>query len=220
MQDPLSPILLALTIIVGVGVLVFIVVLLMLAGTLLYTRKRVHHILDHYEKEIAPELGPMVKAARSLVDSLSPKLKHITTNLVEVSDILRSETQHITVSLSDVVERTHQQAARVDNIVSSTLNGIGHATAAVQEGISAPLRHLSGVLDGLRVGHRLLSPQAPSPNGASAVDRPQSRTGPVLEQRVIRSAFVTSLATRSSGILFGVLYRAEAAYDNSTKPFL
>lgn len=152
MQDPLSHYLLALTIIVGVGVLVFVVVLIMLAGTLLYTRKRFHHILDHYEKEVAPHLGPMVQSTRALVDDLSPKLKHVTSNMVEVSDILRSQTQHITVSLSDMVERTHQQAARVDNIVSSTLNGIGTATAAVQEGIAAPLRHLSGMLDGLRAG--------------------------------------------------------------------
>jgi hypothetical protein len=132
MNDPLSGILLALTIIVGVGVLVFVVVLLMLAGTLLYARKRVHQILEHYDKEIVPHLAPMVKSAHSLVDDLSPKLKHVSTNLVEVSDIMRSEAQ--------------------DNIVSSTLNGIGHATAAVQEGISAPIRHLSGMLDGLRAG--------------------------------------------------------------------
>ncbi len=167
MNDPLSGILLALTIIVGVGVLVFIVVLLMLAGTLLYTRKRFHQILDHYDKEIAPHLAPMVKSAHSLVDDLSPKLKHVSTNLVEVSDIMRSEAQHITVSLSDMVERTHQQAARVDNIVSSTLNGIGHATAAVQEGISAPIRHLSGMLDGLRAGIGSFRRKRTHSNGAS-----------------------------------------------------
>jgi methyl-accepting chemotaxis protein len=166
MQDQL---LLALTIIVGVGVLVFIIVLLMLAGTLLYARKRFHNILEQYKKEIAPELIPMVKSARSTVDALGPRLKHITQNLVEVSDILRSETQHITVSLSDVVERTHQQAARVDHIVSSTLNGIGHATAAVQEGLSAPIRHLSGVFDGLRAGFSSLRRKRPHPNGATAV---------------------------------------------------
>jgi methyl-accepting chemotaxis protein len=168
MQDSLSPYLLALTIIVGVGVLVFVIVLVMLAGTLLYTRKRFHTILDNYEKEIGPHLGPMVKSAHSLVDDISPKLKHAATNMVEVSDIMRSEAQHITVSLSDMVERTHQQAARVDNIVSSTLNGIGHATAAVQEGISAPLRHLSGMLDGLRAGFGSLRRKRPTSNGAKA----------------------------------------------------
>jgi uncharacterized protein YoxC len=168
MQDPLSGILLALTIIVGVGVLVLVVVLLMLAGTLLYTRKRFHQILDHYDKEIAPHLTPMVKSTHALVDDLSPKLKHITTNMVEVSDILRTETQHISVSLGDMVERTHQQAARVDNMVSSTLNGIGHATAAVQEGLSAPIRHLSGVLDGLRAGIGSFRRKRPHPNGTNA----------------------------------------------------
>jgi methyl-accepting chemotaxis protein len=169
MQDPLSPFLLALTIIIGVAVLCFIVVMAMLAGTILEARKRVRRLVEHYDKEIAPNVVPMVKSARSLVDSLSPKLKHVTDNLVEVSDILRSETQHITVSLSDVVERTHQQAARVDHIVSSTLNGIGQATAAVQEGIAAPIRHLSGVLDGLRAGFGSLRRKRPHPNGASAV---------------------------------------------------
>jgi hypothetical protein len=66
------------------------------------------------------------------------------------------------------VERTHQQAARVDHIVSSTLNGIGHATAAVQEGIAAPIRHLSGVLDGLRAGFGSLRRKRPHANGISA----------------------------------------------------
>lgn len=167
MQDQLSPLLLALTIVIGVAALCFIIVMTMLAGTILETRKRVRHLLDHYDKEIGPNLVPMVKSARSLVDSLAPKLKHVTENLVEVSDILRSETQHITVSVSDMVERTHQQAARVDNIVSTTLNGIGHATAAVQEGIAAPIRHLNGVLEGLRAGFGAFRRKRPHSNGAS-----------------------------------------------------
>lgn len=168
MHDPLSGLLLALTIIVGVGVLVFSIVLVILAGTVLHARKRVHQLLDHYETAIAPHIGPMVKSTHSLIDELSPKLKHITTNLVEVTDILRTETQHISVSLGDVVERTHQQAARVDHIVSSTLNGIGHATAAVQEGIAAPIRHLSGMFDELRAGVGSFLRKRPHSNGAKA----------------------------------------------------
>jgi len=152
MHDELSGVLLALTIVIGVGVLAFISVLIGLAIVGLRARKRVNQLMRQYETSVAPHIGPMVDSARSLVEDLTPKVKHIASNLVEVSDIVRGEAQHITVSVSDVVERTHQQAARVDHIVSSTLNGIGHATAAVQEGISAPIRHLTGVLDGLRAG--------------------------------------------------------------------
>ena len=57
----------------------------------------------------------------------------------------------------------------VDHIVSSTLNGIGHATAAVQEGLSAPLRHISGVIDGLRAGFGSFRRKRPHPNGHAAV---------------------------------------------------
>jgi methyl-accepting chemotaxis protein len=169
MQDSLSGVLLALTIVIGVGVLVFIVVLLALATTLLRARKRIHQVMEQYETTVAPHIGPMVQSARSLVEDLSPKLKHIASHLVEVSDTLRSEAQHISVSVSDVVERTHQQAARVDHIVSSTLNGIGHASAAVQEGIAAPIRHITSVLDGLRAGLGSLRRKRPHPNGTSMV---------------------------------------------------
>jgi methyl-accepting chemotaxis protein len=169
MHDELSGVLLALTIVIGVGVLTFIVVLAVLATALLRARKRVRKMVEQYETSIAPHIGPMVSSARALVEDLSPKLKHITQNVVEVSDILRGEAQHITVSVSDVVERTHQQAARVDHIVSSTLNGIGHATAAVQEGIAAPIRHLTGVLEGLRAGLGSLRRRRPHPNGTSIV---------------------------------------------------
>jgi methyl-accepting chemotaxis protein len=169
MHDELSGVLLALTIVIGVGVLVFIIVLVAMGVMLLKARKQARKLIQQYETNVAPHIGPMVKSAHSLVDDLSPKVKHITQNIVEVTDVLRSETQHITVSVSDVVERTHQQATRVDHMVSSTLNGIGHATAAVQEGIAAPIRQLSGVLDGLRAGLGSLRRKRTHPNGASIV---------------------------------------------------
>ena len=169
MHDELSGVLLALTIVIGVGVLAFIAVLIALAVVAMRASKRVKQLMQQYETSVAPHIGPMVSSARSLVEDLSPKIKHIASNLVEVSDTVRGEAQHITVSVSDVVERTHQQAARVDHIVSSTLNGLGHATAAVQEGIAVPIRHLSGVLDGLRAGFSSLRRRRPHPNGTSIV---------------------------------------------------
>jgi methyl-accepting chemotaxis protein len=169
MHDELSGVLLALTIVIGVGVLAFIAVLIALAVVAMRASKRVKQLMQQYETSVAPHIGPMVSSARSLVEDLSPKIKHIASNLVEVSDTVRGEAQHITVSVSDVVERTHQQAARVDHIVSSTLNGLGHATAAVQEGIAVPIRHLSGVLDGLRAGFGSLRRRRPHPNGTSIV---------------------------------------------------
>jgi methyl-accepting chemotaxis protein len=163
MHDPLVAVLLALTIVIGFGVLILLVMLVGLGVAAMKARKKLHTLIQQYETQVAPQVGPMAQKARelvddlspkirSLVDDLSPKIKHITANLSDISDKVREETQRISSQVNDVVERTHQQAARVDHMVSSTLNGIGHATSAVQEGISAPIRHLSGVIEGLRAG--------------------------------------------------------------------
>lgn len=163
MHDPLVAVLLALTIVIGIGVLILIGLLVGVAIAAMKTRKKVHALIEQYETHVAPQIGPMAAQARKLVDDVSPKIrdlvedvspkiKHIASNASAISDRVREETQRISVQVNDVVDRTHQQAARVDHIVSSTLNGIGYATSAVQESISAPIRHLGGVLDGIRTG--------------------------------------------------------------------
>ncbi len=152
MHDPIANILLALTIVIAVGVLTLIGVLVAVAVAALKTRKRVMALLDRVEGAVMPHIGPVATQVHSVVDDLTPKVKQIATNVSAITETLRSEAQHISVSVGDLVERTHQQATRVDGMVSSTLTGIGHATHAVQEGIAIPIRHLGGVLEGMRAG--------------------------------------------------------------------
>ena len=188
MNDGLTGVLLALTIVVGIGVLIQIIVLAALGFAALKTRKKVHALIDRYELSVAPHLGPIVANVRGLSDDLSPKIKAISGNVrvmvddltpkvkavttdvrfmvdeltpkvktisddaVEVSGKVKDAAQNIVQTVNDVVDRTHQKANRVDDMVSGTLNGIDHATSAVQHGISIPLRRINGVLEGIRVG--------------------------------------------------------------------
>lgn len=189
MQDgSLTGVLLALTIVVGIGVLIQIVVLGGLAFAALQMRKKVHLLIQRYEVSIAPhitpivanvhglsdDLSPKIKAisgnvrdvvedltpkvkaistdVRVLVDELTPKVKIISDDAVEVSGKVKEAAENIVQTVNDVVDRTHQKATRVDDMVAGTLNGIDHATSAVQHGISIPLRRINGILEGLRVG--------------------------------------------------------------------
>lgn len=161
MHDPIANILLVLTILVGIGVLTLVGVLVTVAVVALKTRTRVMKILDRVENAVVPHLGPVSAQVHSVVDDLTPKVKQMGTNIAAITDTLRSEAQHISASLGDVVERTHQQAARVDGMVSNTLSGIGSATHAVQEGIAIPFRHLGGVLESVRAGLSSLRKRQP-----------------------------------------------------------
>jgi hypothetical protein len=151
MKSGLTRVLLALTIVLGVGVLIQIGVLSALTYIALKARKKVHSIRTNYETQIAPHLIPIVANLRGLVEDLSPKVKSISTdvgslvsdlthkvkvistNVVELSENVKQETKHVTQTVYDVVDHTHQNTTRVD-------------------GISMSFRPIHAILEGVRIG--------------------------------------------------------------------
>ncbi len=101
-------------------------------------------------EEAREHVVPLLATSRSVADDLSPKIKVMATNITEVTHSVRSQTAHINSAVDDVVNRSQKQAARVDGMVTGTLDGINTATASVKEGISAPVRQVSGFVNGLR----------------------------------------------------------------------
>jgi hypothetical protein len=72
--------------------------------------------------------------------------------LLGMSETLKNESHNLKTSVDDVLEKTRAQTARVDEMVSGTLDGLTHAGVAIQHGIAAPLRQLNGILNGLKAG--------------------------------------------------------------------
>jgi hypothetical protein len=93
---------------------------------------------------------PILVTSRGVAEDLSPKIKVMATNITEVTNSVRSQSAHINSAVHDVVDRSHKQAARVDEMVTGTLDGINAATASVKEGIAAPVRQVNGFFNGLR----------------------------------------------------------------------
>ena len=112
-------------------------------------------------EQILERALPLIDSSKATFEELAPKLKTISANLVEVSETLKQESQNVKVSVDEVLEKTRAQTARVDEIVSGTLDGLSHASAAIQQGIEVPLRHLSGIFNGLRAGFGVLRSKPP-----------------------------------------------------------
>ena len=125
-------------------------------------------------EKIATDLSlkamPILMQTRNIVEDLSPKLKVITANLVEISTTLKNQTNHVNSTVGDVVDKTRVQAERVDEMVSAILNGVSHAGATIQAGVSKPVRQVSGIFNGLRASlEALLRKQTrPYTNGSVA----------------------------------------------------
>lgn len=136
------------TIVTGIGVLLQAGVLLGMFLGLRETQKKIHALTEKIEDHVLP----LMQNSRGLMEDLTPQVKKIASNLVDVSNTLKTQTENVKTVVEDVTERTRKQTARADGMVTGALNSIAHAGAAVERGISAPLRQVSGVLNGLRAG--------------------------------------------------------------------
>jgi hypothetical protein len=149
MHPDISPyIYIAFTAATAIGVLIQAGVLVGLFLGFRSLQGKLEVILTH----VTEHALPLIASSRVTLDELSPKLKTISDNLVEISETLKHESQNVKVSVDDVLEKTRAQTARVDEMVSGTLDGISHASAAIQQGVEVPLRHLHGIFNGLRAG--------------------------------------------------------------------
>src|SRR5271163_4447383 len=81
---------------------------------------------------------PLIERSKVMLEDLSPKIQTISENLAEISEMLKEETHNVKVSVDEVLEKTRAQTARVDEMVSGTLDGISHASATIQDGIEVP----------------------------------------------------------------------------------
>ena len=134
----------------AIAVAVFIQTCILL-GMFIALRKlqvKVEQILDH--------AMPLITSSKVTLEELAPKLKTISANLVEVSETLKQESQNVKVSVDEVLEKTRAQTARVDEMVSGTLDGLSQASAAIQKGVEVPLRHITAIFNGLRAGFGVL----------------------------------------------------------------
>jgi methyl-accepting chemotaxis protein len=136
------------TAVTSVGVLIQAFVLL---GMYLAVKKsvgEVHELSDQLKQHLVPTLA----VSRNLIEDISPKVKVITSNLVEASSTLRSQAEHINKTVAGVADMAQAQVSRVDEMATAVLDGLTQATAVVQHGVTTPLKQVTGVLNGLRAG--------------------------------------------------------------------
>jgi hypothetical protein len=140
------------TAVTSVGVLIQAFVLLSMFFAVKKATSEARELSDQLKQHLVPTLA----ITRNLVEDISPKIKVATSNLVEASSILRSQAEHINKTVAQVADIAQTQASRVDEMATAVLDGITQATAAIQHGIATPLKQVTGVLHGLRVGFDVL----------------------------------------------------------------
>lgn len=148
--------------ILAAAALVQIITLLVLATVSLKMRNHVAALMESIEEDVLPTM----KIVRNIFEETSPKIKLAADQVLEVSRTVRLQVDHVNETLSDIVNKTHTQATRVDECLTTVLNGLGKASETVQRATGQTSRKMNAVMTGIRVGVETLRSRRKPNSGA------------------------------------------------------
>lgn len=94
--------------------------------------------------------GPILTTVQATVADLSPKLKVVSANAVEISKEAREQVVRVGELLKDFSERAKVQVARIDREVEHTVDSVHNAGESVKTAVLKPVREINGVLSGVK----------------------------------------------------------------------
>ena len=147
-----------LTLFIAVTAAAVVLQMLILAAMFFTMRKlsgRVTTLADDLYPRVVPLLEETKKLTRDvqgMLETSRPKVDAILDNASVISATARNQTQKIDVALTTFMDRAKIQAIRADELVSRTFDKVEDTSSKVQNTVTAPFKHLNGVLQGIGVG--------------------------------------------------------------------
>jgi hypothetical protein len=103
-------------------------------------------------EEVKSKALPTLTETQSLLAELRPKLQLISENLAEVTSTVRTQLQRVDATVNDALDRARLQVIRTDEMVTRTLDRVEATSDIVQKTVTSPVRHISGVIQGVTAG--------------------------------------------------------------------
>lgn len=125
--------------------------------------------------EIKSKAIPVIDSTQGFVHELHPKIRVLTDNLVETSQLVREKAQDFDHTITEVNQRARVQTARVDDMVTSVLDTTAGIASGIQKSVQAPVREIHGIVNGFKAGLEVLTGRRgnhkptvyPAPNATS-----------------------------------------------------
>ncbi|MFB3812557.1 MAG: hypothetical protein ACE14L_00475 [Terriglobales bacterium] len=104
---------------------------------------------------------PTLDMAQGMLQDYRPKVDTILANVEETSTIVRQQAKNIDIQLGELLDRSRMHLARVDEIMTRTLDRVEGATDLVHQSMMSPIRQATGVLQGVTTGLATLFGRGP-----------------------------------------------------------
>jgi hypothetical protein len=131
--------------------------------TVRHTAAQVESLGNEFKANLLP-------VATMLVE-LRPKIENIVTNTSESSTMIKAQLDRLDATITETIDRAKLQIVRADELLTRTFDKVEHTGEIVQKTVSSPVRHISGVMQGLSTGIGvLLSQKRRRQNGSGVSD--------------------------------------------------
>jgi ABC-type transporter Mla subunit MlaD len=139
---------------IAVLVLVAVAVILQasaMAGIWMSVRK-IPGQIEAIRADVKQRLDPLTQSVTEIVTNSREPVRSISTNLAEISQILRNRAGQVDTTVADLVDRSRMQIIRVDQMVSNLIEKVETTSDAVQQNVLAPVQEVAAVVKGIRTG--------------------------------------------------------------------
>lgn len=164
-------VLIAFVALTGFALLVQAIILLAIFFTV---KKTIDKLLRDYEEQ-RETLQPFLTATRDLMTRVGPKIEPIAEDLVktaasvraisgdvaELTVRMRGQMDGVEATTADVLQKVRTQTARIDGMVTETLDAADRMGGYIEHTVTSPVRKLNGILAAVRA--ILESLRGPSP---------------------------------------------------------
>ena len=112
--------------------------------------------IESVRTDVKQRLEPLAQSAVEIVNSSREPLQTITTNLADISRILRERTTDADEVAGELLEKSRSQIVRVDRMVNDLVERVESTADSVQKGVLGPIQEVSAVVRGVRSGIEFL----------------------------------------------------------------
>ena len=138
---------------ISVSVVALVVTVIVLAVKALRVVEDLSGVAGDIKAKVLPLLDvakEISASSRDILQDAAPKVKVITANFVETSETLKatsrtakSVVEHCDATVADANLRAQRQVARVDGMVTATLNTTAEAVEAIGQGLKVPAQRIA-----------------------------------------------------------------------------
>jgi methyl-accepting chemotaxis protein len=132
----------------GIAVLLQAGVLIAIFLVLKQTASKMQTLADEVKTKVMPTIGQ----AEALLTEVRPKVEAIVEQVQDSTNMVRNQIERVDATVNDVVDRARLQIIRTDELFTRTLDRVERTSDMVQKTVVSPVRHISGLMQGVTAG--------------------------------------------------------------------